>query len=123
MQISRELTECYHYSVTRCCISSRSTVQVFVFLLHVLLSYQSNLANSTLDTILSIQPKDSSSGGGETRESIVRRLAGEMLDKLPADYIPHEVSLILAPGSVPSSICDCSLSSSFPFLLSSLPTR
>ena len=80
------------------------------FFLLVVLSYQSNRANSSLDTILSIQPKDSSSGGGETRESIVRRLAGEMLDKLPADYIPHEVSLILAPGSVPSTICD-SLSS------------
>ena len=54
-------------------------------------SYQSNTAKTCLDTILSIQPKDSSSGGGETRESFVRRQAGEMLEKLPADYIPHEV--------------------------------
>ena len=54
-------------------------------------SYQSNTAKSCLDTILEIQPKDSSSGGGETRESIVRRQAGEMLEKLPDDYIPHEV--------------------------------
>jgi len=54
-------------------------------------SYQSNTANKSLDTILSIQPKDSSGGGGETRESIVYRQAQEMLDKLPADYIPHEV--------------------------------
>ena len=53
--------------------------------------YQSNTAKSCLDTILEIQPKDSSSGGGETRESIVRRQAGEMLEKLPDDYIPHEV--------------------------------
>ena len=53
--------------------------------------YQSNTAKKCLDTILEIQPKDSSSGGGETRESIVRRLAGEMLEKLPNDYIPHEV--------------------------------
>ena len=53
--------------------------------------YQSNTANQSLDTILSIQPKDSSSGGGETRESIVYKQAQEMLDKLPADYIPHEV--------------------------------
>ena len=55
--------------------------------------YQSNTAKGCLDTILEIQPKDSSSGGGETRESIVRRQAGEMLEKLPADYIPHEVIL------------------------------
>ena len=46
---------------------------------------------SSLDTILSIQPKDSSGGGGETRESVVYKQAGEMLEKLPEDYIPHEV--------------------------------
>ena len=72
--------------------------------LSVLFSYQGNLASSTLDTILSIQPKDSSSGGGETRESIVRRQAGEMLEKLPADYIPHEVAL--SPLSSPAT-SDC----------------
>ena len=54
-------------------------------------SYQSNTANTSLDTILSIQPKDSSSGGGETRESVVYRQAAEMLEKLPSNYIPHEV--------------------------------
>ncbi len=54
-------------------------------------SYQSNTANTSLDTILSIQPKDSSSGGGETRESVVYRQAEEMLEKLPPNYIPHEV--------------------------------
>uniref|UniRef100_A0AAY4AUZ4 Dynein, axonemal, heavy chain 5 n=1 Tax=Denticeps clupeoides TaxID=299321 RepID=A0AAY4AUZ4_9TELE len=32
------------------------------------ITYQTNLANDTLITIISIQPKDSSSGGGETRE-------------------------------------------------------
>ena len=59
-------------------------------------SYQSNLAKSCLDTILSIQPKDSSGGGGETRESVVQRLADDMLDKLPENYIAHEVSVINA---------------------------
>jgi len=44
---------------------------------------------------LNIQPKDSSAGGGETRESIVRKQANDMLSKLPADYLPHEVSLKL----------------------------
>lgn len=63
-------------------------------------SYQSNTAKSCLDTILEIQPKDSSSGGGETRESIVRRQAGEMLEKLPDDYIPHEVLKMLLVSNI-----------------------
>ncbi|XP_040552361.1 dynein axonemal heavy chain 5 isoform X2 [Gallus gallus] len=55
------------------------------------ITYQTNLANETLNTIVSIQPKDSSTGGGETREAVVQRLADEMLEKLPPDYNPHEV--------------------------------
>ncbi|XP_034615402.1 dynein heavy chain 5, axonemal-like [Trachemys scripta elegans] len=55
------------------------------------ITYQTNMANETLSTIVSIQPKDSGSGGGETREAMVQRLADEMLEKLPPDYIPHEV--------------------------------
>ncbi|KAK1173586.1 dynein heavy chain 5, axonemal isoform X1 [Acipenser oxyrinchus oxyrinchus] len=55
------------------------------------ITYQTNMANETLSTVVNIQPKDSSSGGGETREATVQRLADEMLEKLPPDYIPHEV--------------------------------
>lgn len=49
------------------------------------------MAKEVLDTIMSIQPKDSSGGTGETRESMVYRIAEDMLEKLPPDYIPHEV--------------------------------
>ena len=54
-------------------------------------SYQSNTAKDVLDTIMSIQPKDSGGGSGETRESVVTRQADDMLEKLPNDYVPHEV--------------------------------
>uniref|UniRef100_A0A8D0CSV5 Dynein, axonemal, heavy chain 5 n=1 Tax=Sander lucioperca TaxID=283035 RepID=A0A8D0CSV5_SANLU len=55
------------------------------------ITYQTNLANETLSTIINIQPKDSGGGAGETREASVQRLAGEMLEKLPPDYVPHQV--------------------------------
>ncbi|KAK6173326.1 hypothetical protein SNE40_016798 [Patella caerulea] len=55
------------------------------------ITYQTNLANSVLETIMSIQPKDAGSGGSESRETIVYRMASDMLEKLPADYKAHEV--------------------------------
>ena len=50
------------------------------------------MVKEVLETIMSIQPKDSSGSGGETRESKVSKMAMDMLEKLPCDYIPHEVS-------------------------------
>ncbi|XP_053396215.1 dynein axonemal heavy chain 5-like isoform X3 [Mercenaria mercenaria] len=55
------------------------------------ITYSTNTSNNMLETIMSIQPKDSGGGGGETRESIVYKLADDMLGKLPSDYIQHEV--------------------------------
>ncbi|CAB1349768.1 unnamed protein product [Coregonus sp. 'balchen'] len=55
------------------------------------ITYQTNMANEILSTIINIQPKDSGGGGGETREATVQKLANEMLDKLPPDYVPYEV--------------------------------
>ncbi|XP_047590735.1 dynein axonemal heavy chain 8 isoform X1 [Lutra lutra] len=55
------------------------------------ITYQSNTASAVLETITNIQPKESGGGVGETREAIVYRLSEDMLSKLPADYIPHEV--------------------------------
>uniref|UniRef100_H2ZRC8 AAA+ ATPase domain-containing protein n=1 Tax=Ciona savignyi TaxID=51511 RepID=H2ZRC8_CIOSA len=55
------------------------------------ITYQTNFANLALGTIVSIQPKESSGGAGETRESVVFKMADEMLEKLPANFLPHEV--------------------------------
>ncbi|PSN29295.1 hypothetical protein C0J52_27232 [Blattella germanica] len=52
--------------------------------------FQSNTTKQILDTILSVQPKESSIGGGETRETIVARMTNDMLKKLPKDYDPFE---------------------------------
>ena len=52
-----------------------------------------------LELIVNIQPKDSGSGGGETRESVVYKQADEMLEKLPGNFVPHEVSKM-------SSLCN-----------------
>lgn len=52
------------------------------------------MAKEVLDTIMNIQPKDSSGSKGETRESIVYHIADDMLLKLPPDYVAHEVKHI-----------------------------
>ncbi|XP_050711756.1 dynein axonemal heavy chain 5-like isoform X2 [Eriocheir sinensis] len=55
------------------------------------ITYQINTAKGILDTILSMQPKEGGQRGGETREVVVSKLANDMLSKLPADYIQHEI--------------------------------
>lgn len=55
------------------------------------ITYQTNTSAEVLDTITNIQPKESGGGSGVTRESIVYSMAEDMLDKLPPNYVPHEV--------------------------------
>jgi len=55
------------------------------------ITFQTNTAKEILDMIVNIQPKDGGGGSGETRESVVYRQCDEMLEKMPVDYVPHEV--------------------------------
>ncbi|VDQ11346.1 unnamed protein product [Trichobilharzia regenti] len=41
---------------------------------------------------MNVQPKDANTGASETREDVVRRMAMDLLDKLPPDYIQFEVN-------------------------------
>uniref|UniRef100_A0A3B3VNA5 Uncharacterized protein n=1 Tax=Poecilia latipinna TaxID=48699 RepID=A0A3B3VNA5_9TELE len=56
--------------------------------------YQANTSAEVLDTITNIQPKESGGGSGATRESIVYHMAEDMLEKLPDDYVPHEMGAL-----------------------------
>ncbi|XP_043531467.1 dynein axonemal heavy chain 8-like [Chiloscyllium plagiosum] len=67
------------------------TPQVFGLHPNADITYQSNTAAEILNTITNIQPKETSGGGGETREATVFKLADSMLLKLPTDYLAHEV--------------------------------
>ena len=44
-----------------------------------------------IDTIMETRPKDSSGGGGKSREEVVQDKSKELLAKLPPDYIITEV--------------------------------
>lgn len=55
------------------------------------IAYQTNTTNTVLDTILSIEPKESSGSVGESRENFVARICNDMLEKLPAIYDPFEM--------------------------------
>ncbi|XP_076310266.1 dynein axonemal heavy chain 8-like [Tachypleus tridentatus] len=85
-------------------LPSVDSPQVFGLHTNADITYQNNTTTDILNTILSIQPKDASSGGGATRESTVQRLSDDMLERLPPDYIPHEVHAQLEKMGVSSSM-------------------
>jgi dynein heavy chain len=55
------------------------------------ISFQTTVASETLGTIVDIQPKDSSGGGGVSREDTVTRMCNEFLAKMPPNFVDHEV--------------------------------
>ncbi|XP_037951167.1 dynein heavy chain 8, axonemal [Teleopsis dalmanni] len=65
--------------------------QVYGFHSNADITYQTNTTRSILDTVLSIQPKESSAGTGETREDKVARSVKEMQSKMPMPYDLFEV--------------------------------
>lgn len=68
------------------------------------ITFQTNMAKDILDTILSIQPKESSTSGGETREAAVSRMVNEMLSKVPEPYAEYEVKERLTKSITPMNI-------------------
>uniref|UniRef100_A0A8C5TYT3 Dynein axonemal heavy chain 8 n=1 Tax=Malurus cyaneus samueli TaxID=2593467 RepID=A0A8C5TYT3_9PASS len=72
-------------------LPAMDTPEVFGLHPNADITYQKNTSADVLDTITNIQPKESGGGTGETREAVVYRSAEDMLEKLPPDYVPHEV--------------------------------
>ncbi|XP_063990451.1 dynein axonemal heavy chain 5 [Diachasmimorpha longicaudata] len=72
-------------------LPATDTPEVFGLHSNADITYQINTAKGILDTILNVQPKEGGSQGGETRESVVYRLADDMLGKLPKQYNPFDV--------------------------------
>lgn len=68
------------------------------------ITYQTNKTKEILDTIMSVQPKESTGSGGETRESTVTRQVNEMLSRLPLPYDEFAVKERLTKDITPMNI-------------------
>jgi dynein heavy chain len=65
------------------------------------ISCQTKISQNMLETIMSIQPKDSNTGGGETREEAVKRIANDLLGKLPESFDKNKTkSMIQKQGGM-----------------------
>ena len=67
-----------HYIDYIASLPSNDTPEVFGLHGNADITYQINTAKGILDTILSVQPKESGGGSGESRETVVYQLADDM---------------------------------------------
>ncbi|XP_071995855.1 dynein axonemal heavy chain 8 isoform X2 [Engystomops pustulosus] len=90
------------YKIPQCrtveqCVDSTQSLplvdspQVFGLHPNADITYQSIAATVLLEAIASIQPRDGRAPQGEPREAVVYGIVEDMAEKLPPDYIPHEV--------------------------------
>jgi dynein heavy chain len=59
------------------------------------ISCQTKVSQCMLDVIMSIQPKDSNAGGGETREDAVKRTANDLLSKIPDSFEKNRTKIMI----------------------------
>jgi dynein heavy chain, axonemal len=67
-----------HYVDYISSLPANDTPEVFGLHSNADITYQINTAKGILDTILSVQPKESGGGSGESREGVVYQLADDM---------------------------------------------
>ncbi|KAJ1345302.1 hypothetical protein BSLG_000815 [Batrachochytrium salamandrivorans] len=68
------------------------------------ISCQTKESQRMLDTIMSIQPKDSGSGSGETREEAVKRMANDLLSKLPESFEKNRTKMMIQKQGGPKPL-------------------
>ncbi|KAM8701773.1 hypothetical protein ACLKA7_004935 [Drosophila subpalustris] len=78
--------------------------QVYGFNSNAEMTYQTNSMRNILEEIMSIQPKESSSGTSETREDRVARQVREMLSKTPPPFDLFDVKQVLTAAGATSSM-------------------
>ncbi|XP_054710373.1 dynein axonemal heavy chain 5-like [Uloborus diversus] len=69
--------------------------QVFGLHANADITYQINTANEVLDALISVPPQDGGSSGA-AKEAVAAKMASEMLEKLPDEYLLHEVKRAIA---------------------------
>ena len=66
--------------------------QVFGLHLNADLTFFTKKAQYIIDTIVNLEPSGNlEMGTADTKESVVQKMVIDMLEKLPANYVAHEV--------------------------------